>query len=97
MNVNNNNNTKCDDPSLVPIFFATPDVNFIYVLYGAFTHADPKNVKIQLSCQYLFTLLGSALVKAARRTLMKLTPDVNIIIILLKAIRHVGPKSKKRH
>jgi len=34
-----------------------------------------KRKKIQLSHQYLFTLLGSASVKAARRTLMKLSPD----------------------
>jgi len=39
-------------------------------------HADPKNVTIQLSHQYFFTLLGSAVIKAARRMLMELTPGV---------------------
>ncbi len=35
---------------------------------------DPKSVKIQSSCQYLFALLGYASVKASRYMLMKLTP-----------------------
>jgi len=52
----------------------TPGVNFINVLRAAFTRADPKSVKFQLSCQYHFTLLGSTHTKAARRTLTKLTP-----------------------
>ncbi len=34
-------------------------LNFINALRTAFTREDPKSVKIQLSCQYLFTLLGS--------------------------------------
>jgi len=49
-------------------------VNFIIVLQAAFTCADPESVKIKLSCQYLFTLLGYVGVKAASRMLMKLTP-----------------------
>jgi len=36
-----------------------------------------KSVRIQSSCQYLFTLLGSTGAKAAHRTLMKLTPGVD--------------------
>ncbi len=43
-------------------------------LRTAFTPIAPKSVKIQSSCQYLFTLLGSTGAKAALRTLMKLTP-----------------------
>jgi len=43
-------------------------------LRKAFRHVAPKSVRIQSSCQYLFTLLGSTGAKAARRTLMKLTP-----------------------
>jgi len=43
-------------------------------LHTAFTPVAPKSVRIQLSCQYLFTLFGSTGAKAARRTLMKLTP-----------------------
>jgi len=43
-------------------------------LRTAFTPVAPKSVRIQSSCQYLFTLLGSTSAKAARRMLMKLTP-----------------------
>jgi len=42
----------------------TPRVNFIIVLWAAFTRADPDSVKIQLSRKYLFTLLEFAHVKA---------------------------------
>jgi len=52
----------------------TPGVNFINVLCAAFIQADPQSVKIQLSCQYLFTLLGSVRIEAAHKMLMKLTP-----------------------
>jgi len=51
-----------------------PGVNFTNILHPAFTSADPKSVKIQLSCQYLFSLLGSVRIKAARKMLFKLTP-----------------------
>ncbi len=44
-------------------------------LRTAFTPVSPKSVRIQSSCQYLFTLLGSTATKAARRMLMKLTPE----------------------
>jgi len=43
-------------------------------LRTAFTPVAPKSVRIQSSCQYLFTLLGSIGAKAARKTLMKLSP-----------------------
>jgi len=52
----------------------TPEVDFIYMLRAAFTYAGPKSIKIQSSCQYLFALLESVRVKAARKKLMKLTP-----------------------
>ncbi len=51
-----------------------PGVNFINALCTAFALVAPKSVRIQPSCQYLFTLLGSTGAKAARRTLVKLTP-----------------------
>jgi len=51
-----------------------PGVKFIIILHAAFTRADSKSVKIQLSCQYLFALLGSVSIKAGRKMLMKLTP-----------------------
>ncbi len=40
-----------------------------------------------------FKLLGSASVKAVRRTLMKLSPCLNFINILCKAYTHADPKS----
>ncbi len=43
-----------------------------------------------------FTLLGSAGVKAVRRTLMKLTPGLNFINILRTAFTLVGPKSVRQ-
>jgi len=46
------------------------------ILCTAFTLVDPKNVKIQYSHQYLFTLLVYASVKAVLRMLMNLTPGV---------------------
>jgi len=47
--------------------FALPWINFINILHKAFTRPNPKSVKIQLSCQYLFTLLGSEDIKAAHK------------------------------
>ncbi len=44
-------------------------------LQTAFTCTDPKSVKIQSSCKYLFALWGSARIKAACKMLMKLTPE----------------------
>jgi len=49
---------------------------YVY-LRTAFTPVAPKSVRIQSSCQYLFTLLGSTGSKAAGRTLMKWTPGLN--------------------
>ncbi len=43
-------------------------------LQAAFTPVAPQSVRTQSSRQYLFTILGSARVKAVRRTLMKLSP-----------------------
>ncbi len=52
----------------------SPGVNFINVLQAAFAHADPKSVKETIKLSVFFALLGSASVKATRRTLIKLTP-----------------------
>jgi len=41
-------------------------------------HADPENAKKIVKLLVFFALLGSAHVKAARRTLMKLTPRQKI-------------------
>ena len=53
---------------------STPGLNFINILRTAFTLVDPQSIKIQLSHQCLFMLLGFTSVKAVRRTLMKLSP-----------------------
>jgi len=50
-----------------------PWVNFTNILRAAFTRADPKSANKQLNLTVFFALLGSARVKAARRTLVKLT------------------------
>ncbi len=57
------------------IIKSTLAVNFINVLRTTFALVDPESVKIQLSHQGLFKLLGSTSVKAVRRTLMKLSPS----------------------
>ena len=52
-----------------------PGVNFINVLRAAFTLADPESTKKTVKLCSFFPLLGSAGVKAACRTLVKLTPE----------------------
>jgi hypothetical protein len=52
----------------------SPGVNFINVLHKAFMSTGLESVKIQ-SSGHLFTLLSSAGVKAARRSLVKLSPE----------------------
>jgi len=54
---------KCDQyqGSISPTCFRT-----------ALTDPDPKSIKIQSSCQCLFALLGSALLKVTCKILMKL-------------------------
>ena len=47
-------------------------VNFTNVLQAAFTLADPESAKKLLDLTVFLALMGSAHVKAARRTLMKL-------------------------
>jgi len=53
----------------------TAGVNFINVLLEAFRLEDPKSAKKTDNLTVFFALLGSASIKAASRTLMKLTPD----------------------
>jgi hypothetical protein len=55
--------------------FTRAGLNFINVLRTAFTLTDPKSVKKTIKWSSMFTLLGSTIVKAARKTLVKLTPD----------------------
>ncbi len=50
-----------------------PGVNFINILWAGFMHADPKSIKMTDYLTAFMALSGSACVKAASRTLMKLT------------------------
>ena len=61
-------------PSPLLHFNFPSGVNFTNVLWAAFTCADPKSAKKLLNLTVFFALLGSARVKAAHRTLVKLTP-----------------------
>jgi len=57
------------------LWLTTSGVDFIKIFtHNFYTHGSPK-CKSQSSCQYLFTLSESTLVKAVRKTLMKLRPD----------------------
>jgi len=56
----------------------------------------PKAENFTGNMTVIFALLGSAHVKAARRSLMKLTPDVNFINTLCAAFTHADPKSTKK-
>jgi len=58
----------------MPNFINLDSISPTY-LCTAFTPVAPKRIRIQSSCQYLFTLLGSTGAKAALIMLMKLTPD----------------------
>jgi len=52
-----------------------PGLSFTNIFMYSFYARSSQKRKIQSSCQYLFTLLGSTGAKAAHRTLMKLSPD----------------------
>ena len=55
----------------------TPSGNFTNVLRAAFMCVDPKSELKLLNLTIFFAILGSARVKAARRTMVKLTPSGN--------------------
>jgi len=65
-------------------------------LHAAFTFADPKSAKRYWQLDRIFTLLGSALVKAASKKLMKLTPGVNFTNVLWTAFTLVDPERVKK-
>ncbi len=64
-------------------------VNFINVLRAAFILIGPESVKKDWKLDYLFTLLGSACVKAVRRTLMKLSPSENCVTVTFSLMSHI--------
>jgi len=76
----------------------TPGVNFINILRAAFIRGDPESVqKIDnFNLTVIFTHLGSAHIKAAHKTLMKLTPGFVIMKFYVEAINilkmHVNSK-----
>ncbi len=59
-------------------YFEIPGVNFINVLWAAFTHKDPQSAKKTVKLSVFFVLWGSSHTKAARKTLMKLTPELSV-------------------
>jgi len=61
---------------------ARPWFDFTNIFTCIFYAFSSQKHKSQSSCQYLFSLLGSAHVKAVRRTLMKLSPWFNFINML---------------
>ena len=58
-------------------------VNFTNVLRAAFMPADTKSAKKAVKLSSFFALLGSAIVKAAHRTLVKLTPSLLRGVLLI--------------
>ena len=56
----------------------TTRVNFTNLLRAPFTCADPKSAKKTVKLSSFIALLGSARVKAARRTLVKLTTGLQM-------------------
>ena len=58
------------------VWLAPLRVNFNNVLAAAFVRADPKSAKKTDNFTVFFALSGSACVKVANRTLMKLTQSV---------------------
>jgi hypothetical protein len=62
---------------LSPHQMATTGIDFTNILHPAFTHVDPKSIKMTDELTVFFALLGSACIKAACEMLMKLRPDEN--------------------
>ncbi len=58
--------------------YSPSGVNFINVLYTAFTLVDPESVKNTVKSSVSFDAFGSTCIKALHRTLMKLSPRVNL-------------------
>jgi hypothetical protein len=56
------------------MFLKHTGVNFINILSTAFALVDPKSVRTQSNCQYLFTLLGSMSVKTVSKYVDEIDP-----------------------
>jgi len=72
------------------------ELNFTNVLRAAFTLVDPKSIKKIDNLTVFFMLLGSAHVKAVRRTLMKLSPCSRAIPNLNKSFNLFRDKLFKK-
>jgi len=59
------------------VFLSYPGVDFINILWEAFTCIDSKSAKKTDTLTIFFEHLGSALVKALHKMLIKLTSDNN--------------------
>jgi len=59
---------------------ATSRVDITNILRAAFARADPNSAKNRVKLSVSFALLGSDLVKALCKMLVKLTPVVNLIL-----------------
>jgi len=69
---------SCKETWFVEIYWNYPYVvDFTNALHLAFTPTDHKSVKRYWRLNWIFTLLRSARIKAARRTLMKLTCELS--------------------
>ncbi len=55
--------------------FTRKGVNFINILWRAFTPADPKSAKKTVKPSVFFVLFGSARAEAAHKVLVKSTPE----------------------
>jgi hypothetical protein len=60
-----------------PEELTTAGVNFINVLWAAFTSEDSKSTKRYRWLDWILMLLGSALIKASHKMLVKLAPEAN--------------------
>jgi len=60
-------------------------------LWAAFTPVAPQSVRTRSSRQYLFTLFGSTIVKAVRRTLMKLSPAFRVASACKRCLKLIKP------
>ncbi len=72
------------------------DLGSISSMYSFYACSSQRRKKID-DFTVSFTLLGSARVKAVRRTLMKLTPGDDFINIIYTAFTPINPKSIKRY
>jgi len=72
-------------------------VDFTNILPAALAREDPKSPDRKSSHQCLFALLGSTLVKAVSKMLVKSTPSVNFINVPPAAFKCTDLKSAKRY